>query len=78
MRLTEESPMSCCDFSCEGLRFSTGGFDCRIRVFDTGRSKPIVQYTEPGPTTPGHANRIYSLKYHSTEPFTLYSGGWDK
>lgn len=78
MRLSEDAPVSCCDYSCEGLRFATGGYDCKVRVYDAGRLKPVAVHTEPGEKAPIHSNRIFSLKHHTSEPFTLYSAGWDK
>lgn len=73
----EDNPINCCDYSCDGLRFVTAGQDTKIRLYDAGRAKPIATHTESGPNTPKHSNRIFALKCHQTEPFTLFSAGWD-
>lgn len=68
----------CLDYFSDGSQFATAGRDRIVRVYDEV-TKQQVQALQGGDLkdTAGHSNRIFSLKYHPTEPNIILSGGWD-
>lgn len=77
----EENQVFALDYNDEGTQFVTAGKDTKIRIYDeatktnilTLRGSSIGDYST---TTPGHANRVFSVKYTHDEHLLL-SGGWD-
>lgn len=59
-------------------RFSTGGHDYRVRVYDLETKDLIVKMIPVDSKEPGHAQRIFGLKYKPDDPNCVVSGGWDK
>jgi len=62
----------------DGLQFATAGKDCVVRVYDEA-TKTEVATLDKGihVSCIGHANRVFSVKYHPEDPNILLSGGWD-
>eukprot|EP00341_Mesodinium_pulex_P005051 CAMPEP_0116897852 /NCGR_PEP_ID=MMETSP0467-20121206/6716_1 /TAXON_ID=283647 /ORGANISM="Mesodinium pulex, Strain SPMC105" /LENGTH=243 /DNA_ID=CAMNT_0004569677 /DNA_START=262 /DNA_END=994 /DNA_ORIENTATION=+ len=68
------------DYNDEGTKFVTAGKDTAIRVYDEA-TKTNISTMQGGvgysvKTTPGHSNRIFSVKY-TTDENMIVSGGWD-
>ena len=69
------------DYAPSGAEFAAGGKDCAIRVYDEDTRK--LKATLKGGSgygikaSAGHSNRIFSCKFHPTDPNLLVSGGWD-
>lgn len=69
------------DYNDEGTQFATAGKDTKIRIYDeatksnilTLRGSSVGDYSK---TAPGHANRVFSVKFTHDEHLLL-SGGWD-
>lgn len=58
--------------------FATGGKDYRVRVYDCETKELIVKMIPISSNEPGHAQRIFALKYKKDDPNVVISGGWDK
>ena len=67
----------CADFNIDGTMFATGGDDKVVRLYDEV-SKKTKAKMEGSLNSPGHTNRIFSLKFSKSDPNILVSGGWDK
>jgi COMPASS component SWD3 len=68
------------DYNDEGTKFATAGKDTAIRVYDEA-TKTNISTMQGGvgysvKSTPGHSNRIFSVKY-TTDENMIISGGWD-
>eukprot|EP01051_Picozoa_sp_SAG22_P001718 SAG22_NODE_71_length_22540_cov_8.918052_2_plen_384_part_00 len=61
-----------------GTHFATAGKDYKVRVYDeaTKSCTTVLAQSLIG-TQPGHSNCVFSVKWHPTEPHTLFSAGWD-
>mmetsp|Transcript_9954 Transcript_9954/g.15014 ORF Transcript_9954/g.15014 Transcript_9954/m.15014 type:complete len:351 (+) Transcript_9954:63-1115(+) len=76
----EQNQVYALDYNDEGTKFVTAGKDTAVRVYDEATKTNIV--TMQGgvgysvKTSPGHSNRIFSVKYTSDENVVI-SGGWD-
>jgi len=68
----------CIDYFNDGSQFATAGRDRIVRVYDEA-TKRMTQELSSGDLkeSAGHSNRVFSLKYHPTDPNILISGGWD-
>lgn len=68
------------DYNEDGSRFATAGKDKCIRVYEEA-TKSVICKMQAGAghtkTTPGHSNRIFSLKFAPGDDNMLISGGWD-
>jgi WD40 repeat protein len=72
------------DYRPDGLEFATAGKDAAVRLYDEA-TKTLTASLQSGlsgfsggsQTTPGHSNRIFSVKFHPTDENILISGGWD-
>eukprot|EP00002_Diphylleia_rotans_P003680 TRINITY_DN12561_c0_g1_i5.p1 TRINITY_DN12561_c0_g1~~TRINITY_DN12561_c0_g1_i5.p1 ORF type:complete len:242 (-),score=34.29 TRINITY_DN12561_c0_g1_i5:90-815(-) len=73
-----ENNLYALDYNPDATRFATGGKDYRIRVYDES-TKQLCSTMTGGhnESTVGHANRIFSLKYHPRGDNMILSGGWD-
>lgn len=77
----EENQVLALDYNDEGTQFVTAGKDTKIRVYDEA-TKSIVttllgnSISNYSTTTPGHSNRVFSVKFTHDENILL-SGGWD-
>ena len=68
----------CVDYRADGLAFATAGKQTCVRVYDEGTR--LVTATLSGGVagvTPGHSNRIFSLKFDPNDDNTIVSAGWD-
>lgn len=77
--ITEKgNQLFCLDYFEDGSQFATAGKDRLVRVYDEA-TKRLVQTLQGGDqkNTAGHSNRVFSLKYHPTQPNIILSGGWD-
>jgi WD40 repeat protein len=69
------------DYNHDGTQLATAGRDTAVRIYDES-TKQLVTCMRGGSgssvvTTPGHSNRVFSLKYHPDDPNVVVSGGWD-
>lgn len=76
----QENQVYCLDYNEEGTQFATAGKDKTVRVYDEA-TKSLVATLSGGTgysvkTTPGHSNRIFSVKFTKDENIII-SGGWD-
>ena len=62
------------------LTFATAGRDATLRVYDE-QTRQLTASLPPlssaSPSSSGHSNRVYALRYHPTQPHVLFSAGWD-
>lgn len=74
----KDNQIFCVDYVADGSQFATSGKNRQVRVYDEA-TKRLCQTLEGGDSlhTPGHSNRVFSLKYHPTMPSVLVTGGWD-
>jgi COMPASS component SWD3 len=69
------------DYDKEGTRFVTAGKDTAVRVYDEA-TKSLLTTMQGGMgygtnVTPGHSNRIFSVKVVPDDDNLVISGGWD-
>ena len=81
MPLDDENQVYALDYNDEGSQFATGGKDKCVRIFDEA-TKSLVVKMHGGlgysvKNTPGHSNRIFSVKFMPGDENTVVSGGWD-
>ena len=68
----------CIDYKSDGSQFATAGKDHTVRVYDEATKSMLVKMEGGlGTITPGHSNRVFSLKFSPTDPNIIISGGWD-
>lgn len=74
----KENPLLCVDYRPDGEVFAAAGKDYKVRLYDES-SKALISTLAGGygKATPGHSNRVFSLKFHPTDKNVLISGGWD-
>ncbi|KAF4709339.1 hypothetical protein FOZ62_002186 [Perkinsus olseni] len=78
--VTEEgNQLFCVDYSTDGSQFATAGRERGVSVYDEN-TKVLITTLKGGDSlhTPGHSNRVFSLKYHPKDPNVIITGGWDK
>lgn len=74
----KENQLFCIDYVSDGSQFATAGKNREVKVYDEA-TKRLSQTLAGGDSvnTPGHSNRVFSLKYHPTMKNILVTGGWD-
>ena len=66
------------EYNNDGTRFATAGKDYKVRLYDEATKSPISSMSRGfGKMTPGHSNRVFSVKFHPTDENVLLSAGWD-
>jgi len=74
----ETNQLYCVDYRQDGTIFATAGKDFTVRVYDEATKTLMSEMRSGfGKVTPGHSNRVFSLKFNPTDPNILISGGWD-
>jgi len=73
-----DNQLFCVDYVANGSQFATAGKRREIRIYDE-YTKKLAQVLSGGDSvnTPGHSNRVFSLKYHPSQRDMLVTGGWD-
>jgi len=66
------------DYHPDGTFFASTGKDAKVRVYDES-TKSLVSTLAGGwgCPTPGHSNRVFSVKFKPNDPNILLSAGWD-
>jgi COMPASS component SWD3 len=77
IKIQEQSPIMCIDYTKEGNVFATGSNDMKVRLYDDNTKCCITEMKPSGFDNPGHSNRIFSLNFHKEIQNLLTSGGWD-
>jgi COMPASS component SWD3 len=66
------------EYNHDGTRFATAGKDYKVRLYDEATKSHILSMSRGfGKMTPGHSNRVFSVKFHPTDENILLSAGWD-
>jgi WD40 repeat protein len=68
------------DFHSDGSKFATGGTDTHVRLYDEVTKKLVQLFARrkfDQITSKGHSDRVYSVRFHPSDPALLFSGGWD-
>lgn len=66
------------DYKQDGSAFATAGKDKTVRIYDEAtKSCMVAMSSGTAKVTPGHSNRIFSVKFHPEDPNLVLSGGWD-
>eukprot|EP00929_Paragymnodinium_shiwhaense_P003779 TRINITY_DN104425_c0_g1_i1.p1 TRINITY_DN104425_c0_g1~~TRINITY_DN104425_c0_g1_i1.p1 ORF type:complete len:380 (-),score=79.02 TRINITY_DN104425_c0_g1_i1:102-1241(-) len=73
-----DNQLFCVDYAPDGSQFATAGKRREVRIYDEA-TKKLSQVMTGGDSvnTPGHSNRVFSLKYHPTVKNCIITGGWD-
>lgn len=68
----------CVDYAADGGQLATAGKKREVRIYDEC-TKKLSQVLSGGNSenTPGHSNRVFSLKYHPFMRNVIITGGWD-
>lgn len=73
----ENNEIYALDYHMKNDIFATGGRDAAIRIYDESTKKQIHKLIAKQWVSPGHTNRIFSIKFINDDPNVLISGGWD-
>lgn len=66
------------DYRKDGNWFATAGKDRFIRVYDENTKKEVCKMKQGARgLTPGHSNRVFSMKFDPDDNNCIISGGWD-
>lgn len=78
VKLTEtENQILAMDFSEDGRTLATSGKDFKVRLYDESTKSVIHEFPAASWQSPGHGNRVFSLKFLPLDQQLLLSGGWD-
>eukprot|EP00743_Colponemidia_sp_Colp-15_P002144 GILK01002326.1.p1 GENE.GILK01002326.1~~GILK01002326.1.p1 ORF type:complete len:393 (+),score=63.42 GILK01002326.1:66-1181(+) len=72
-----ENQLYAIDYRDDGAFFATAGKDKVIRVYDEATKSLAATLTGGGSATPGHSNRVFSLKFNPADSNVIVTGGWD-
>jgi COMPASS component SWD3 len=73
----EENQILAMDYSSDVLKVCTAGKDCNIRLYDDISKRLVRTYEKGNWFSPGHSNRVFSVKFKPDNPNMLITGGWD-
>ena len=74
----DDNQLYCLDYRSDGAIFATAGKDQTVRVYDEATKTQISELKHgTSKVTPGHSNRVFSLKFYPIDPNVILSGGWD-
>jgi COMPASS component SWD3 len=59
-------------------KFCTAGKDHVVRVYDINTKELIMKMISIDSKEPGHAQRVFAMKYKEDDPNIVITGGWDK
>jgi COMPASS component SWD3 len=76
-----ENQVYALDYNTEGTHFAAAGKDTCVRIFDEA-TKSCTQTMRGGlgygsKASPGHSNRVFSVKFVPGDDNMVVSGGWD-
>ena len=78
MKEENDNNLYAVDFAKDGRTFAVGGSDTVVYVYDEITKQKVLEMHEGGKNLPGHASRIFCVKYHPQDPNIIVSGGWDR
>ena len=77
----------CMDYNLDGSRLATAGKDfhvkffinsyIQVRIYDEDIKQVIIDFGGADWKQPGHANRVFGVKFVHDNPNVLLSSGWD-
>jgi len=70
------SDLLCLDYTKDATRLAAAGRRKAVKIFDDDKRMLIAKLRPKGQQKPGHSNRIFAVKFHSTGK-TLITGSWD-
>lgn len=76
-----ENQVYALDYNSEGTHFVSAGKDTALRVYDEATKSCVIEmrggagYSQK--TSPGHSNRVFTVKYVPGDDNMVVSGGWD-
>ena len=73
--VSETNSYQCIDYAHIGTRFACAGKLPQVEVFDDATLAKVSEFKQSGSV--GHHNRIFCVKFDSSNPNIIYSGGWD-
>lgn len=73
-----ENELNCADFTRDGRKLIVAGSDRKIYVYDEVNKRMEMQMQNRDLKTPGHQNRVFSVKCHPDDENVLVSAGWDR
>ena len=74
----EENQLYCVDYTSDGDRFVAAGKDYSVKVYDEGTKTLLADMRGGfGSSSPGHSNRVFSVKFVKEDENLVVSGGWD-
>jgi COMPASS component SWD3 len=74
----EHNDLYALEFSNDGQLFAVAGEDTRVYLYDEATRQLITTFHEGRGNHTGHANRVFTLKFHPNDQNLLMSGGWDR
>ena len=73
----ENNDIFAIDYNFNGDLFASAGRDSKIRIYDDSTKKVLLSLEGRQWVSPGHTNRVFSVKFINDDPNVLISGGWD-
>lgn len=76
-----ENQIYALDYNEDGSKFITAGKDKSLRIYDEATKTVAVEMKQgigySVTATPGHSNRVFSVKFVPNDDNLIISGGWD-
>ena len=74
----ENNQLYTVDYRKDARIFVTAGKDYKVRIYDEATKTLTTTLCRGfGKVTPGHSNRVFSLKFNPDDDNVVVSGGWD-